>query len=58
MDKVKSLLKSRRFWVSAVGLVGIVSSELFGFALDTEQVVGIVTIVVAWVIGDTVRETK
>ncbi len=58
MDKVKSLLKSRRFWVSAVGLAGIVSSELFGFALDTEQVVGIVTIVVAWVIGDTVRETK
>lgn len=58
MDKVKSLLKSRRFWASAVGLASIVSSELFGFVLDTEQVVGIVTIVVAWVIGDTVRETK
>ena len=28
------------------------------FMGDTEQVVGIVTIVVAWVIGDTVRETK
>jgi len=58
MDKVKSLLKSRRFWVSAVGLAGVVSAELFGVTLDTEQIVGIVTIVVAWVIGDTVRETK
>jgi uncharacterized membrane protein len=58
MDKVKSLLKSRRFWVSAVGLAGVCASELFGITLDTEQIVGVVTIVVAWVIGDTVRETK
>tara|TARA_R110000744_G_scaffold153073_1_gene267381 strand:- start:439 stop:615 length:177 start_codon:yes stop_codon:yes gene_type:complete len=55
MDKVKSLLKSRRFWVSAVGLAAVVSSELFGFTLDTDQIVGVVTIVTAWVIGDTVR---
>ena len=40
MDKVKSLLKSRRFWVSAVGLAAVVSSELFGFTLDTDQIVG------------------
>jgi len=58
MEKVKALLKSRRFWVSAVGLVGVCSSELFGVELDTEQIVGVATIVVAWVIGDTVRETK
>ena len=58
MDKVKSLLKSRRFWASAVGLAAICASELFGVTLDTERLVGVVTIVVAWVIGDTVRETK
>ena len=58
MDKVKSLLKSRRFWVSSVGLAGVCASELCGITLDTEQIVGVVTIVVAWVIGDTVRETK
>ncbi len=58
MDKVKSLLKSRRFWVSAVGLVGVCSSELFGVELDTEQIAGVATIVVVRVIGDTVRETK
>jgi|TARA_R110000824_G_scaffold97362_2_gene232724 uncharacterized membrane protein len=55
--KLKSLIKSRRFWVSAVGLAAVCSSELFGIQLDTEQIVGIATIVVAWVIGDTVRET-
>ena len=58
MDKVKSLLKSRRFWVSAVGLAGVCSSELFGVELDIEQIVGIVTVVVAWVIGDTMRVTE
>jgi len=26
--------------------------------LDVEQLLGVVTIVVAWIIGDTVRETK
>lgn len=55
MDKVKSLLKSRRFWVSAVGLAAVVASELFGLVLNTDQIIGVVTIVTAWVIGDTVR---
>ena len=56
-SKFKSLLTSRRFWVSAVGLAAVCSSELFGISLDTEQIVGVATIVVAWVIGDTVRKT-
>tara|TARA_R100000008_G_scaffold84430_2_gene71787 strand:+ start:7417 stop:7593 length:177 start_codon:yes stop_codon:yes gene_type:complete len=58
MDKVKSLLTSRRFWVSAVGLAAVVASETLGIELNQEQIVGVVTICVAWVIGDTVRETK
>lgn len=58
MSKVKSLLTSRRFWVSAIGLVAVASSELFGYELNVEQVIGVVSIVVAWVVGDTLRETK
>jgi uncharacterized membrane protein len=58
MGKWKSLLSSRRFWVSAVGLAAVCASDVFGIELNQEQMVGIVTIVVAWVIGDTVRETK
>ena len=55
--KIKSLLTSRRFWVSAIGLVAIVTSETIGIELDQTQLVSVATIVVAWVIGDTVRET-
>jgi len=58
MGKWKSLLTSRRFWVSAVGLASVVASEALGIELNQEQLIGVVTIVVAWVIGDTVRETK
>lgn len=58
MTKVKSLLVSRRFWVSAVGLASVVASDLLNVQLNQDQIIGVVTIVVAWVIGDTVRETK
>lgn len=57
MDKVKSLLKSRRFWAAGIGLVAVVASEAFGVELDTEHLLSIVSIVIAWIVGDTVRET-
>jgi hypothetical protein len=58
VQKLKALVASRRFWVAATGLAAVVSSEIFGYNLDTEQVVAIATIIVAWIVGDTVRETK
>ena len=56
--KLKSLLTSRRFWVSAIGLCAVVAGETLGINLNEDQILGVVTIVVAWVIGDTIRETK
>lgn len=56
--KLKSLLTSRRFWVSAIGLAAVVANQTLGINLNEEQILGVVTIVVAWVIGDTIRETK
>ena len=58
MSKVKSLLLSRRFWVSAVGLAAVVTSDVLGVELNQEQIIGVITIVAAWVLGDTLRETK
>lgn len=57
MSKWKSLATSRRFWVSAIGLSAVLASETMGVELNQDQLLGVVTIVVAWVIGDTVRET-
>jgi uncharacterized membrane protein len=57
MTKFLSLLKSRRFWAASVGVVAVVASEVFGVSLDTEQLLSIVSIVIAWIVGDTVRET-
>jgi uncharacterized membrane protein len=56
--KLKSLLTSRRFWVSAIGLSAVIANTTLGINLNEEQILGVVTIVVAWVIGDTIRETK
>jgi len=58
MAKIKALLASRRFWVSVVGLVAVCSTELLGLDLNIEQIVGVCTIVAAWVIGDTIRVTE
>jgi len=58
MTKIKALLASRRFWVSIVGLVAVCSSELLGMELNVEQIVGVCTIVAAWIIGDTIRVTE
>jgi uncharacterized membrane protein len=57
-SKVKSMIASRRFWVAAAGLAAVVGQDILGVELDTDQVVAVASIVVAWVIGDTVRETK
>lgn len=56
--KIASLLRSRRFWVTVVGVAGVVSSEFFGIELDLDQLVTIGLMVSGWVIGDTIRETK
>ena len=57
MDKVKGLLTSRRFWVASIGLAAVVSSELFGVELDHEQLLSVTGIVIAWVVGDSLRES-
>lgn len=57
-NKLTTLVQSRRFWVAAAGLVAVVGQEVLGMQLDTEQLVAVASIVVAWIIGDTVRETK
>jgi hypothetical protein len=58
LDKFQGLVTSRRFWAAAIGVVAVVASDVFATDLNQEQLLGIVTIVVAWIVGDTVRETR
>ena len=50
MDKVKALLKSRRFWTALGGVVVVVAQETLG--VDSETTNRIVALAVAWILGD------
>ena len=57
MDKIKSLFASRRFWVAvAAGLVA--GAKQLGFELSPDLVTNAVLICSAWIVGDSLRETK
>lgn len=57
-NKLKALLRSRRFWAATVGVVGVVASEYFGITLDTDQLIAIAVMVSSWIFSDTVRPTE
>tara|TARA_R110002167_G_scaffold351657_1_gene564253 strand:+ start:475 stop:654 length:180 start_codon:yes stop_codon:yes gene_type:complete len=56
MNKVKDLLKSRRFWASVGGVVVILLQDVLGLEATTAN--SIVAVVVSWVVGDSLRSTK
>ena len=57
-DKLKSLLKSRRFWVAAAGVIVVVAGESFGINLDETQILAVAGVIIAWITGDTFRRTE
>lgn len=54
-DKIKGLLKSRRFWAVASGLIVVVTKELGIANLDETQVQNIVMLISTWVLGESLR---
>jgi hypothetical protein len=56
-DKIKNLLKSRRFWAVMSGLIVITTKELGIADLDETQVQNIATLVAAWVLGESLRSS-
>ena len=56
MDKVKALLKSRRFWTAIGGVVVVVAQETLG--VDSETTNRIVALAMAWILGDSLRVTS
>jgi len=56
-DKLKNLLKSKRFWAVASGMIVVVSKELGIADLDETQVQHIITLVATFVLGESLRSS-
>jgi len=54
--KLKSLVKSRRFWVAVGGVLVIAANATLGVDEDTAN--KLVAIAVAWIVGDSLRVTE
>ena len=57
MSKFQLLFSSRRFWVSVAALAFVTAHE-FGMEVSEECVRNVVLAAAAWVVGDSLRETK
>lgn len=56
MDKISSLLVSRRFWIAVAAVVAIVANELSP-SIDTEELQSLILVAVSWIVGDSLRKT-
>jgi len=55
MSKLKSLLSSRRFLMAVAGVLAIALKVTLD--MDESQVLAMAGIVIAWILGDSKRET-
>ena len=54
-DKLKSLIKSRRFWVAVGGVIATTLQDTLGLTEDQTQM--IVGLLVTWIVGDSLNKT-
>ncbi len=57
MDKLKALLRSRKFWAALVGLVMVVAKAIWpDLPLQEEQVSSMVWVLAAYILGVAVED--
>ena len=56
MEKLKNLVKSRRFWVAIAGVV-IAVSDALGLGLSPEMVTNLVVVGASWIVGEALRSS-
>ena len=55
-DKIKALVRSRRFWAAVGSVVVVCLQDVIG--LDGTTANSIVAVAVAWIVGDSLRVTE
>ena len=59
VDKLKTMLRSRRFWVGVAGVAVICADSLFGEGtINPGTVESVVLLAAAWIVGDSLRVTE
>jgi hypothetical protein len=56
VDKLKTLVKSRRFWVAVGGVVTVLLQDTIGIPEETAN--SVIAIGIAWIVGDSLRTTE
>ena len=56
MEKLKNLVKSRRFLVAIAGVV-IAVSDALGLGLSPEMVTNLVVVGASWIVGESLRSS-
>ena len=56
MQKIKDLVKSRRFWAAVGGVVVVALQDVLGLEPATANT--IVAVIVSWIVGDSLRVTS
>lgn len=58
-EKLKAMVRSRRFWVGIAGVVVICADTLFGEGtVNPDTVTSVVLLAAAWIVGDSLRLTE
>ena len=55
-DKLVALVRSRRFWTAVGGILLLLLQDVIGIEQATAQ--GIVAMLVAWIVGDSLNKTE
>ena len=59
MEKLRALVKSRRFWSGVSGLVVICADTFLGEgSVNPDTVQAVTLLVAAWIVGDSLRATE
>jgi uncharacterized membrane protein len=55
MEKLKNMLKSRRFWVAVSGLVIVLADEMGIGGMTPEMIENVVILGASWIVGESLR---